>query len=64
MVAGLLLDVLLPSTDRAVTVQWVVMALFWMVVLWLSRKLSKDYRLLLYGLATVNAAWFAVRAIH
>ena len=70
MLANLLLDLLLPATDDAVRTQWIVMAAFWAVVFWFSRHLSashpwgKDALLLLGGLATVNLAWFALRAVH
>lgn len=64
MVANLLLDLLLPATDRAVKIQWMVMTVVWLVVLWLTRRLNKDYRLFIYGLLAVNLGWFAVRAVH
>lgn len=64
MLANLILDLLLPATDEAVRVQWVVMAFVWAAILVATRKLSKDYRLLVYGLLTVNLAWFALRAVH
>lgn len=70
MMANLLVDLLLPSTDQAVRNQWIVMAVFWVTVLGFAHRLpaqrpwGKDALLLLIGLATVNLAWFAVRAVH
>lgn len=64
VVANLLIELALPRTDAGVYAQWVVMAVVWILVVWFTRRWSKDYRLFVYGLATVNAAWFAVRAIH
>ena len=70
MMANLLVDLLLPTTDQAVRNQWIAMAVFWAAVFVLARRLmsrrpwGKDVLLLLIGLATVNLAWFAVRAVH
>ena len=59
-----MLDLLLPRTDAGVAVQWAVMAPFWLIVLVATRRWSKDSRLLLWGLATVNVAWFMIRMAH
>ncbi len=59
-----LLDLLLPKTDRAVTIQWAIMAPVWLIVIVLTRKMQKDTRLFIYGLAMLNLAWFGARAIH
>ena len=60
----LLLDLLLPETDRGVAIQWLVMVPFWAVVLVVTRRRSKDVRTFLVGLAMINLAWFAARTIH
>lgn len=59
-----LLDLLLPKTDRTVAIQWLVMTPFWLIVIVLTRKLQKETRLFVYGLAMMNLAWFAARTIH
>lgn len=63
-VGELLLDILLPKTDRGVFVQWGIAAVVWPVVLFLTRKASKDTRTFVYGVAMLNLAWFAARTIH
>jgi hypothetical protein len=40
------------------------MTIFWVLVIVSTRAWSKDYRLFVYGLATMNLAWFALRAVH
>jgi hypothetical protein len=68
--ANLLVDLLLPATDRAVATQWIVMSIVWLVVFlgtWRvlrDRTWGADVRLLFVGIATMNLAWFAVRAVH
>lgn len=59
-----MLDLLLPRTDAGVYVQWAVMAPAWLIVMIATRRWSKDTRLLLWGLATVNVAWFMIRMAH
>ena len=59
-----LLDLLLPRTDRAVFIQWAVMIPFWVIVVIATRRLSKDVRTFIVGLAFVNLAWFAFRMVH
>ncbi|MGI9606120.1 MAG: hypothetical protein ACR2P0_08280 [Acidimicrobiales bacterium] len=59
-----LLDFLLPETDRGVAIQWLVAVPFWIVVVILTRRQSKDIRTFIYGLAMLNLAWFAARTIH
>ncbi len=63
-VKDLLLDLVLPRTDRAVFVQWAVMIPFWVIVVITTRRLSKDVRTFIVGLAFVNLAWFAFRMVH
>lgn len=60
----ILLDLLLPETDRGVAIQWALMVPFWLVVLTLTRKQPKDIRLFVAGLAMLNLAWFGARMIH
>lgn len=60
----LILDFLLPETDRGAVTQWIVMGAVWVVVLLWSLRWRREYRLFVVGLATINAAWFAARAIH
>ena len=54
----------LPKTDAMVFVQWAVMVPMWLIVFVVTRKRSKDARLFIYGLAMLNLAWFALRAVH
>lgn len=58
------LDLLLPRTDAGVYVQWAVMMPLWLAVLIATRRWSKDARLFIWGLATVNLAWFMIRMAH
>ena len=57
-------DLLLPSTDRTVAIQWAVMGAFWSVLLLVTRRASRDVRTFLFGLAMLNLAWFAARTVH
>lgn len=59
-----MLDLLLPRTDAGVYVQWAVMGTFWLLVIGFTRRRSKDARLFIWGLATVNLAWFMIRMAH
>lgn len=59
-----MLELLLPRTDAGVYVQWVVMGFVWLIVLIATRRWSKDARLFIWGLATVNLAWFMLRMAH
>jgi hypothetical protein len=63
-VRDLLLDLLLPETDRGAVTQWIVMGVVWLVVLVSTRRWRREYRQFLVGLAIVNLAWFAVRTVH
>ena len=60
----LLLDLLLPETDRGATIQIVVAAVFWAVMIGWSLRWRREYRLFVIGLAVVTFAWFGARAIH
>lgn len=59
-----MLELLLPRTDAGVYVQWAVMGAFWFGALIATRRWSKDARLLVWGIATVNLAWFMIRMVH
>lgn len=60
----LVLDLLLPETDRGAVTQWIVMAVVWAVVFVLARGCRREHLLFLGGLAMTNLAWFAVRTVH
>ncbi len=60
----LVVDLLLPKTDRAVTIQFVVMGAVWALVLPWSFRWRREYRTFVIGLALLNIAWFGARAIH
>ena len=59
-----LFQLLLPATDRAVAIQWSIMAPLWVIALWWSRRLDKDQRHFVTGLVIANLAWFAARTVH
>ena len=58
------MDLLLPETDRGATIQIVVAAVFWSLVIAWSRRWRSEYRLFVIGLAVITFAWFGARAIH
>ena len=58
------LDLALPETDRAVAIQWIVMACVWAVAIPLSWRLERDLRHFVWGLAMLNLAWFSARTVH
>lgn len=60
----LLLDLLLPKTDRTVAIQWIVATIVWVSALWFVRKQDRDIRHFVLGLAVANLAWFAFRTVH
>lgn len=60
----LLLDLVLPETDRAVAVQWLVMAGVWAVVIAATWRTERDIRHFVWGLAMMNLAWFSARTVH
>ena len=64
VVPEFLLDLLLPKTDRAVGIQWMIMVPLWLLAIALTRNMQKETRLFVYGLAMLNLAWFAARTIH
>ncbi len=59
-----LLDLLLPETDRAVAIQWIVMAVVWAVVIAVTWRRDRDIRHFVWGLAMLNLGWFAARTVH
>ncbi|MEM8707353.1 MAG: hypothetical protein AAGE98_12900 [Actinomycetota bacterium] len=60
----LLLDLLLPETDRGAVIQIVVATVVWAVVLAWSLRWRREYRIFAVGLAVLTYAWFGARAIH
>ena len=60
----LLLDLLLPETDRGAIIQIIVAAVFWGVALVLARRWRREYQVFTLGLAVITFAWFGARAIH
>lgn len=60
----LVLDLLLPPTDRAVAIQWMVMVPLWLFAVVATWRWARDPRHLVWGLITMNLAWFALRAAH
>lgn len=60
----LLLDLLLPETDRGAVIQIVVATVVWVVVLAWSLRWRREYRIFAVGLAVLTYAWFGARAIH
>ncbi len=59
-----LTDLLLPTTDRAATTQWIVMAAFWTVVIAAVHRLGREVSLLAIGGAVCTLAWFLLRMAH
>jgi len=62
--SGLALDVVLPKTDRTVAIQWAVMGPIWLFAIALSWQLERDIRHFIWGLCTINLAWFLARMVH
>lgn len=60
----LLLDLLLPETDRGAVVQIVIAAVFWTAMIVRSLRWRSEYRLFVIGLAVLTFAWFGARAVH
>ncbi len=58
------LDVILPKTDRIVAIQWAIMGPIWLFVIALSWQYERDIRHFLWGICTINFAWFLARMIH
>jgi len=60
----LLLDLLLPETDRGAVAQIVVATVFWIIVLVFARRWRREYQLFTLGLAAITFAWFGARMVH
>jgi len=60
----MIINVIFPTTDNAVYAQWAVAILFWVLIIFLTKKQSKDIRLFILGLFIINLAWFAIRTLH
>ena len=60
----LLLDLLLPETDRGAVIQIVVATACWAVMIAWSLRWRREYRIFVIGLAVLTFAWFGARAIH
>ena len=60
----LLLDLVLPKTDRSVFIQVGIAVVFWGVALIAVRNHRNELRQLVLGLAIMTLAWFAFRTIH
>ncbi|MEM9200054.1 MAG: hypothetical protein AAGC53_00260 [Actinomycetota bacterium] len=60
----LLLDLLLPETDRGAILQIIVAGVVWAVVLGWSLRWRREYRVFAAGLAMITFAWFGARALH
>lgn len=58
------LDLVLPKTDRVVAIQWMVMGPLWLFAIALSWQYERDIRHFLWGLCTINLAWFLARMVH
>lgn len=60
----LLLDLLLPETDRGAVIQIVIAAVLWAAMIGWSLRWRSEYRVFVIGLAVLTFAWFGARAIH
>jgi hypothetical protein len=61
---GVVLDLLLPKTDRIVGIQWAIMGPIWLLAIGFSWQLDRDVRHFVWGLCMINFAWFMARMIH
>jgi len=59
-----LLDIAFPKTDRIVAIQWGIMGPIWLFTIALSWQYDRDVRHFLWGLCTINFAWFMFRMVH
>lgn len=60
----LLLDLVLPETDRGVAIQWLVMMPVWLAAVVLVRRQPREVKQFVWGLVMLNLGWFAARSIH
>lgn len=58
-----MVDLFLPRTDAGVLVQVVVAVVFFTVLGFAVRR-NRDLLVFVSGLATIVAAWFALRTVH
>lgn len=61
---NLLLDIVLPKTDRVVAIQWAIMGPIWLLGIGFSWQLERDLKHFVWGLCMINFAWFMARMIH
>lgn len=59
-----LLDIVLPKTDRIVAIQWLVMGPIWLFLVAYSWGRERDIRHFIQGLCLITFAWFLARMIH
>ncbi len=60
----LLLDLLLPETDRGAVIQIIMAMVFWAVVAVPARRWRREYQIFTLGLVMITFAWFGARMIH
>jgi hypothetical protein len=63
LLQNILIDILLPKTDRLVFIELIVVApifAFWIFKAWPN----EDHRLLAVGVSVFTLAWFALRILH
>jgi hypothetical protein len=58
-----MVELLLPRTDAGVLVQVVVAVVFY-AALGIAVRRNRDLLVFVSGLATITAAWFALRTVH
>jgi len=63
-VSELLLDLVLPKTDKTVAIQWAIMGPIWLLAIGFSWQFVRDIRHFIWGLCMINFAWFMARMIH
>ena len=59
----LLIDLVLPRTDRAALIQLLVVLPIFALWIWRSRH-DKDHLLLACGVSLFTLSWFALRTLH
>lgn len=60
----LLLDLVLPKTDKTVAIQWAIMGPIWLLAIAVSWQFERDIRHFIWGLCMINFAWFMARMVH
>ena len=61
---NLIVEFLLPRTDAGVAAQWAVLTPVWALVIWKTWNIQHDVRLLVWGVLSINVAWFLIRMAH